>query len=78
MPPAPQKVGDATLRTPSPETVDELRAQLRGSLCLPGEPGYEQSRTIWNAMIDRRRAGAGSPMEWRYEPSVGMANRAFA
>ena len=56
MPSAPQKVGDATMRTPAPEAVDELRAQLRGSLCLPGEPGYEQSRTIWNAMIDRHPA----------------------
>jgi FAD/FMN-containing dehydrogenase len=56
MPPATQKVGDAAMRSPSPETVNELRAQLRGSLCLPGEPGYEQARTIWNAMIDRRPA----------------------
>jgi FAD/FMN-containing dehydrogenase len=36
--------------------VDGLRAQLRGSLCLPGEAGYDQARTIWNAMIDRRPA----------------------
>jgi FAD/FMN-containing dehydrogenase len=44
------------MRSPSPETLSELRAQLRGSLCLPGEPGYEQARTIWNAMIDRHPA----------------------
>ena len=36
--------------------IEALRGSLRGALCLPGEPGYEQSRTIWNAMIDRRPA----------------------
>ena len=55
MPPATQKVGAPT-SGPSPETVNELRAQLRGSVCLPGEPGYDQARTIWNAMIDRNPA----------------------
>jgi FAD/FMN-containing dehydrogenase len=45
----------ATARIPS-ETLDALRGQLRGALCLPGEPGYDQARTIWNAMIDRRPA----------------------
>lgn len=38
------------------EQIDGLRAALRGALCLPGEPGYETARTIWNAMIDRRPA----------------------
>ena len=33
--------------------LDSLRASLRGSVCLPGEPGYEEARTLWNAMIDR-------------------------
>ncbi len=39
-----------------PEAVDTLRTQIRGTVALPGEPGYEQARTIWNAMIDRRPA----------------------
>ena len=43
-------------RTLSSETVNELRGTLRGSLCLPGEPGYDPARTVWNAMIDRRPA----------------------
>ena len=32
----------------------ELRAKLRGSLLLPDAPGYDEARTIWNAMIDKR------------------------
>ena len=50
------KAGDGATRTINSETVEGLRAQLRGSLCLPGEPGYEQARTIWNAMIDKHPA----------------------
>jgi FAD/FMN-containing dehydrogenase len=45
--------GQATL---APADVDALRAQLRGALCLPGDPGYDQARTLWNAMIDRKPA----------------------
>ncbi|HEX9241278.1 MAG TPA: FAD-binding oxidoreductase, partial [Anaeromyxobacter sp.] len=41
---------------PTPDILDTLRSQLRGALCYPGEPGYEQARTIWNAMIDKRPA----------------------
>jgi len=52
----------------SSETLDALRGRLRGQLCRSGEPGYEQARTLWNAMIDRRpalvvrAAGAGDVM----------------
>src|SRR5262245_17115342 len=35
---------------------EALRGTLRGSLCLPGEPAYEEARTLWNAMTDRRPA----------------------
>jgi FAD/FMN-containing dehydrogenase len=31
-----------------------LRGQLRGTVALPGEDGYDAARTIWNAIVDRR------------------------
>ncbi len=36
--------------------VADLRTRFRGLLLLPGDSGYEDSRTVWNAMIDRRPA----------------------
>ena len=36
--------------------IDSFRTRLRGPLLLPGEPGYDEGRAIWNAMIDRRPA----------------------
>ena len=33
--------------------VNALRAGLRGKAFLPGEAGYDEARTVWNAMIDR-------------------------
>ena len=35
-------------------SVAALRAALRGTALLPGDPGYDSARSIWNAMIDRR------------------------
>src|SRR5687767_7976830 len=34
----------------------ELQGRLRGPVLLPGEPAYEEARSLWNAMIDRRPA----------------------
>ncbi len=36
------------------ETIDTLKAGLRGRVLAPGDPDYEETRRIWNAMIDRR------------------------
>jgi len=39
-----------------PDTIDALKARVRGPVLLPGSEGYEESRTLWNAMIDRSPA----------------------
>ncbi|HEV3017784.1 MAG TPA: FAD-binding oxidoreductase [Burkholderiaceae bacterium] len=36
--------------------IRRLRAGLQGALLLPGEPEYEQARSIWNGMTTRRPA----------------------
>ncbi|MGH7565941.1 MAG: FAD-binding oxidoreductase, partial [Gemmatimonadota bacterium] len=46
--------GSAT--TLAPETVAAFRAAFRGPLLFPADPGYDETRQIWNAMIDRRPA----------------------
>jgi len=38
------------------DTFDALKLRLRGPVFLPGDVGYEESRTVWNAMIDRKPA----------------------
>ena len=36
--------------------VEALKASLRGPLLRAGDAGYDEARTIWNGMIDRRPA----------------------
>jgi hypothetical protein len=36
--------------------VESFKSSLRGQLLRPGDPGYDQARTVWNAMIDRKPA----------------------
>ena len=40
----------------SEEKIEALRAQLRGPLVTAGDDGYDEARTIWNAMIDKKPA----------------------
>jgi len=35
---------------------EELRGTIKGSVLVPDDPGYEEARQLWNAMIDRRPA----------------------
>ena len=38
------------------ETLDGLKMRLQGPVLMPGDVGYEDSRIVWNAMIDRKPA----------------------
>jgi FAD/FMN-containing dehydrogenase len=38
----------------SKQAVDGLAQALRGRIVLPAAEGYEEARTIWNAMIERK------------------------
>ena len=38
------------------QAVAALRSQLRGELVEPGDTQYDEVRTVYNAMIDKRPA----------------------
>jgi len=42
------------IATITPEALAALRSAFGGQVLLPGEPGYDQSRTVWNATVDKR------------------------
>ena len=44
----------STARTTVPYA--ELAATVRGDLIMPGDPGYDQARAVYNAMIDKHPA----------------------
>ncbi len=39
-----------------PVALEGLKARLKGPILLPGDAGYEDSRSVWNSMIDRQPA----------------------
>ena len=45
--------GDVTLQE---DTIQKFKETLRGELIRSVDPGYDDARSIWNAMIDRRPA----------------------
>ena len=38
------------------DALDGLKMGLRGPVITPGDAGYEDSRSVWNGMIDRKPA----------------------
>ena len=39
-----------------PKSISALELELEGDVVGPDDPGYDDARTVWNAMIDRRPA----------------------
>ena len=44
------------MTTQMSKVKEELRGTIKGSVLVPDDPGYDDARQIWNAMIDRRPA----------------------
>src|SRR5437763_14038417 len=36
--------------------VEQLAEAMRGEVLVPGSPGYDEARAVWNGMYDRRPA----------------------
>lgn len=44
------------MTTPSHDVIEGFKSIIRGEVLRPADPGYEDARRIWNAMVDRRPA----------------------
>jgi FAD/FMN-containing dehydrogenase len=47
---------DAETTTVDADALERFRSSLMGSLLTEASPAYDEARTVWNAMIDRRPA----------------------
>lgn len=47
-------MSDVTMKKLEESAITSLQAGLRGELIQPGDESYEDTRTVYNAMIDRR------------------------
>lgn len=47
---------------PADIPFETLRGRIRGGLLLPGEANYDDARSIWNAMFDRRPRAIVQPL----------------
>jgi FAD/FMN-containing dehydrogenase len=47
---------DGRAVTLGPAAISALKTRLKGPVLLSGDAGYDESRTVWNGMIDRRPA----------------------
>ena len=41
---------------PDKQTIEQFADTIRGPVFEPGDPGYEEARSVWNGMIDRHPA----------------------
>ena len=44
------------MKSPTLNEINGLKQRLDGTVILPGDPTYDEARSIWNGMIDRRPA----------------------
>ena len=72
--------------------AEGLQGDLRGEVLAQGDAGYEEARTVYNAMIDKRPgviaqcesaealAGLGDALNWLgdYDRATELKERAFA
>jgi FAD/FMN-containing dehydrogenase len=51
-----QNTSSGSIVIPDKTATENLRNKLNGQMILPGEPGYEEARKVWNGMIDKHPA----------------------
>jgi FAD/FMN-containing dehydrogenase len=44
------------MKTLSQKSIENLKSKVKGNVILPADPGYNEVRKVWNAMIDRSPA----------------------